>query len=207
MNETAASREMNALSIMPLPVKIPVSWYDMLPKVLPLIRQSDKQSKFYMAEEIIEMFIQRWEKILIRRDGPFVWLHLGGVACLEIIPNFVRGVKYRIDCIDNEYGEQGGQEALIQHWRDCIEELKHLDDDTVLKFRGDTLQLLNSDMWHKRLSKSWGFAAERAQSNFCKIRPIIKKWIAKHESRCNLDKPFSGRLPGIQFPTVGNESV
>ena len=204
MNEQEASREMNALTVMPLPVKIPASWYDVLPKVLPLVRLSSAKSKFFIADDIIELFSQRWDKILIRRDGSFVWLHLGGVACCEIIPNFVREVKHRIDGRDNEIKEKQGKEALIQHWRDCIEEMQHFDDDTVLNVRKETLSLLNPDMWHRRLSKSWGYTAEKARVNFCNIRPIIKKWISKYGSRCNLDEPFGGRLVEMDFPASGD---
>ena len=194
MREKDIVREINALTVMPLPVRIPASWYDVLPKVLPLVRWSTGQARFYMGEELIDIFLKRWGGILIRREGAFVWLQLGGVACYEVIPNFVKGVKYRIDCNDGEITEKGGMQGLIQHWRTCIEELRSLDDEAVLQARNETLRLLQPETWHEELGRHWSFAAERAHMNFGRIRPVIKKWIAKHQDQCNLDEPFGGRL-------------
>jgi hypothetical protein len=39
--------------------------------------------------------------------------------------------------------------------------------------------------------------------NFGKIRPVIKKWVEKHEGQCNLDEPFSGRLTVGRCPIAG----
>jgi hypothetical protein len=203
MSERGIVREINALTVMPLPVKIPANWYDILPKVLPLIRWSNEQTRFFMGEEIIDVFLKKWRKILIRREGNFVWLHLGGVACYEIIPNFVKGVKQRIDSGDSEVSEEGGTVAVANHWRQCIDELKDLDDEAILKARDELLDLIDPEKWNEELGKSWSSAAERAHVNFGKIRPVIKKWVEKHEDRCNLDEPFSGRLTVGRYPITG----
>ena len=199
MRENDIVREVNALTVMPLPVRIPVSWYDTLPKVLPLIRWSTEQTRFFMAEELIDIFLQKWKKILIRREGDHVWLHLGGVACYEVIPNFIKGVKYRIDSSDGEIIEKGGNAALIEHWRRCIDELGPLDDQGVLAARDEILGIIRPEIWNEELGKSWSSAAERAHVNFGKIRPIIKKWVVKYQDRCNLDEPFGGRLSAERY--------
>ncbi|UCC59452.1 MAG: hypothetical protein JSV02_06765 [Dehalococcoidia bacterium] len=203
MSEREIVREVNALTVMPLPVKIPVIWYEALPKVLPLLRWSTEHPRFFMAEEIIDVFINKWRKILIRQDGDFVWLHLGGVACYEVIPNFIKGVRDKIDSSDNEISSQGGIQAIVQHWRSCVEGMQDLEDQAVLDARAKILRLLDSEMWNDELGKSWSFAAERAHVNFGKIRPVIKRWIAKYEGRCNLDEPFGGRLSAARYPTPG----
>jgi hypothetical protein len=79
MTEKEIEQEKNALTIMPLPVKIPALWYDMLPRVLPLISRTSEQMECCMPEETMQVFIQKWQRVLIRREGNFVWLHLGGV--------------------------------------------------------------------------------------------------------------------------------
>jgi len=207
VSEKEIVREMNALTVMPLPVRIPALWYDLLPKVLPLVRWSTGQARFYMAEELIDFFLGRWRRILIRREGAFVWLHLGGVACCEVVPNFIKAVKYKIDCTDGEITEKGGMKGLIQHWRTCIEELRSLDDEAVLQARNETLRLLQPETWHEGLGREWSVAAERAHVNFGRIRPVIKKWIAKHETQCNLDEPFGGRLSAGRYPVPGTGIV
>ena len=207
MSEKGIVREINALTVMPLPVKILSSWYDLLPKILPLLRWSSGQASFYVGEELINIFLERWRKILIRREGAFVWLHLGGVACHEVMPNFIKEIRYRIDCTDGEITEKGGMKGLIQHWRTCIEELKSLDDEAVLQARNETLCLLQPETWHQELGREWSFAAERAHKNFGRIRPVIKKWIAKHENLCNLDEPFGGRLSAGGHPVLGTGIV
>ncbi len=194
MAELETVREMNALTIMPLPVRIPASWYDLLPKVLPLINRPAEKTKYCMPEETVRIFVLRWNQALIRREDAFVWLHLGGVACYEIIPDFVRGVKEKIAARDKEIKQIGGAKAVIQHWRSSIEELKPLNDDAVLKARNEMLRSLHPDMWHEGLSRAWSFAAERAHMNFDRIRPAVQRWIASYEDRCDLDKPFSGRV-------------
>ncbi len=194
MGEREIVREVNALTVMPLPVRIPASWYEILPKVMPLISTSSGHTSYSMGEEVVQMFLSRWGKILIRRDGSFVWLRIGGVACYEIIPNFVKGVRHAIDARDAEIAESGGMQAVIQHWRVSVEELRFLDDDAVLRGRNEVLRVLRPEMWHEELGRHWNCAAERAHINFGKIRPAIRKWIAKHENQCNLDEPFGGRL-------------
>ena len=204
MNNVETAREMNALTIMPLPVRIPASWYDLFPKVLPLITRVTEQTKTCLPDETTQIFLKRWNKALIRREGSFVWLHLGGVACYEVIPNFVKGVKDKIVSREKELKDRGGTKAIIMHWRTCIEELKQLDDAAVLKSRNEMLRLLHPEMWHEGLGRAWTFAAERAHVNFVKIRPTVQSWIAKYEDRCDLDKPFSGRLPENEIPVMGH---
>jgi hypothetical protein len=157
-----------------------------------------------MPEETTRVFLQRWKQAFIRREGNFVWVHLGGVACYEILPNFVKNVRDKIVHRDTEIKGKHGVKAVTQHWRTCIQEIKQLDDDSVLKVRNETLRLLHPDLWHEGLGRAWSFAAERANMNICNIRPVIKRWIAKYESQCNLDKPFAGRLSESRSPVAGH---
>lgn len=196
MSERNSVREVNALTIMPLPIKIPASWYDLPPRVLPLVRQTADYSKYCLADEIIQLFLKKWGKVLIRNDGSFVWVRLGGIACYQVIPSFVRRLRQCIDSRDIELAGNGGTQALVKHWRDYFEELKGLDDDAVLAARNEILLLLSPETWHEGLCKSWNLAAERAHMNFGKIRPIIRNWIAKYENRFNLDEPFGGVMGG-----------
>jgi hypothetical protein len=204
MSEKEIEQEKNALTIMPLPVRIPALWYDMLPKVLPLIGRTSEQDKCCMQEETMQVFLRRWKQAFIRREGNFVWLHLGGVACYEIVPNFVKNVRDKIVHRDTEIKGKYGVKAVTQHWRTCIQEIKQLDDDAVLRVRNETLHLLHPDLWHEGLGRAWSFAAERANMNFCNIRPVIQRWIAKYESQCNLDKPFAGRFSESMSPVTGH---
>jgi hypothetical protein len=204
VSEREIVREVNALTVMPLPVKLPASWYDTLPKVLPLLRWSTEQTRFFMAEELIDIFLNKWKKILIRRDGDYVWVHLGGVACYEVIPNFVKGVRSKIDSSDEEVTTRSGQGAVVEHWRSCIHDLQGMSDDEVSTARSEILTLIDPDRWNEELGKSWSFAAERAHVNFGKIRPVIKKWIVKYQDRCNLDEPFGGRLAVGKYPAPGS---
>ena len=204
MTEKEIEQEKNALTIMPLPVRIPALWYDMLPRVLPLISRTAEQMECCMPEETMQVFLQRWKRVLIRREGNFVWLHLGGVACYEIIPNFVKSVRDKILHRDTEIKGRHGVKAVVQHWRTCIQEIKQLDDDSVLKVRNETLRLLHPDLWHEGLGRAWSFAAERANMNICNIRPVVQRWIAKYESQCDLDKPFAGRLSESGSPVAGH---
>jgi hypothetical protein len=204
MSEKEIEQEKNALTIMPLPVRIPALWYDMLPKVLPLIGRTSEQDKCCMPEETMQVFLRRWKQAFIRREGNFVWLHLGGVACYEIVPNFVKNVRDKIVHRDTEIKGKYGVKAVTQHWRTCIQEIKQLDDDAVLRVRNETLHLLHPDLWHEGLGRAWSFAAERANMNFCNIRPVIQRWIAKYESQCDLDKPFAGRFSESRSPVTGH---
>lgn len=194
MSELETTREMNALTIMPLPLRIPASWYDLLPKVLPLIKTTTERSECCMEDEIMQLFLNKWSKALIRREGNFVWLHLGGIACYEVLPEFVKTVRERIIRREREIKEKHGARAIIKHWRSCINELKERDDPTVIRARIETLRLLQPEMWHDGLGKAWSFAAQRANVNFASIRPVVQKWISTHKNLCDLDKPFAGRL-------------
>ena len=207
MSDRKTDQEKNALTIMPLPVKIPALWYDLLPRVLPLISHTSERTECCMPEETIQIFLQRWKQALIRRERDFVWLHLGGVACYEIIPDFVKNVRDKILHSDTEIKGKHGVKAVIQHWRTCIQEIEQLDDDAVLKVRNETLRILHPDSWHEGLGRAWSFAAERADINFCNIRPVIQRWIAQYESQCDLDKPFSGRLSESGIPVTGHAAL
>lgn len=202
--EREFEQEKNALTVMPLPVRIPALWYDMLPRLLPLISRTSEQMEFCMPEETMQVFLQKWQRVLIRREGNFVWLQLGGVACYEIIPNFVKSVREKILHRDTEIKGRNGVKAVAHHWRNCIQELKNLDDDSVLKVRNETLRLLHPDLWHEGLGRAWSFASERATMNICNIRPVIQRWIAKYESQCDLGKPFAGRLPETKSSITGS---
>ena len=184
---------------MPLPVRIPALW-----RVLPLISRTAEQTECCMPEETIQVFLRRWEQALIGREGNFVWLHLGGVACYEIIPNFVKNVRDKIVHRDTEIKGKHGVKAVTQHWRTCIQEIKQLDDEAVLRVRNETLRILHPDLWHEGLGRAWSFAAERANMNICINRPVIQRWIAKYESQCDLDKPFAGRLSESRSPVAGH---
>ena len=194
MSETQTTRETNALTIMPLPVRIPASWYDLLPKVLPLIKQTTERKECCMAEETIQVFLKRWNKALIRREGAYVWLHLGGVACYEILPDFVKSIRERIIRREKEIKLKYGTKGVLQHWRSCVYELRERDDTAVLKIRNDSMRILHPEMWHDGLGRAWSFAAERANVNFATIRPLVQKWISRCEKSDILDKPFAGRL-------------
>jgi hypothetical protein len=122
-----------------------------------------------MPEETIQVFLRRWKQALIRQEGNFVWLHLGGVACYEITPNFVKNVRDKILHRDTEMEGRHGVKAVAQHWRTCIQELKQPDYDSILKMRNETLCLRHPDLWHEGLGRAWSFAAERANMNICNL--------------------------------------
>ncbi|MEE8471244.1 MAG: hypothetical protein V3S51_07940, partial [Dehalococcoidia bacterium] len=182
------------LTIMPLPVRIPTEWYDLLPKVLPLISRSPEQSKFYMPEETVQSFLQMWKQRLMRRDGEYAWVHLGGLECYETIPNFAKGVEHRIKGRDAEMKERGGLKALIQHWRTSVAGMNDLDDKAVLEARIGIVRTIEPLMSTLALSGSWGAAFERSRENILKIRPVVQRWIAQHGKQWNLDEPFGGKL-------------
>lgn len=187
-------REKNALTIMPLPVRIPSEWYDLLPKVLPLINRSPEQSKFFMPEATVQAFLQMWKQRLMRRDGEYTWVHLGGLECYETIPNFAKGVEHRIKGRDAEVKEQGGLKGLIQHWRTRVAELNNLDDKAVLEARIGIVHSLEPLMSTLAMSGAWGVAFERSRENILKIRPVVQRWIAQYGKQWNLDEPFGGKL-------------
>lgn len=187
-------RERNALTIMPLPVKIPAEWYELLPRVLPLVGRSPQESKFYIADETVQAFRQMWAQRLMTRDGDNVWLRLGGLECYETIPRFARAVENRVKGRDQEVNRQGGLKAVIEYWRTGMEELNGRDDRTVLEARMRVLPSLEHLLSAAALSGAWGTAFERAGENILKIRPTVQGWIAQHGKRWNLDEPFGGKF-------------
>jgi hypothetical protein len=201
-------REENALTLMPLPVKIPDAWYSLLPRVLPLVGRSAEESQFYMAEQTIQDFLTMWKERLIGREGDDVWLRLTGPECLERIPIFGKSVDHSIRGRDQEIMDSGGIAALIERWKTRVEELRHLDDRRVIEARLRLLPALEPLMSEIAMSGAWGAAFERAQSGISKIRPRIQEWIAKHGDEYNLDQPFGGTLSeGKRFISYapGNE--
>lgn len=187
-------REENALTLMPLPVRIPDEWYSLLPRVLPLVSRSAEESQFYMDEQTIRGFLEMWEQRLIGREGDDVWLRLTGPECYERIPTFGKSVDYRIRGRDQEIMDRGGIAALIEHWRMHVEELRHLDDRRVIEARLRVLPALKPLMSEIAMSGAWGVAFERAQNSILKIRHQVQEWIAKHGAEYNLDEPFGGTL-------------
>jgi hypothetical protein len=187
-------REENALTLMPLPVRIPDEWYSLLPRVLPLVSRSPQESQFYMAEETIRGFLDLWEQRLIGREGNDVWLRLTGPECYETIPTFGKSVDYRIRGRDQEIMDGGGIAALIEHWRTRVKELRDLDDRKVIEARLRLLPALEPLMSEIALSGAWGAAFERAQSGILRIRPQVQEWIARHGAEYDLDQPFGGTL-------------
>jgi len=187
-------REENALTLMPLPVRIPDEWYGLLPRVLPLVSRSAAESQFYMAERTIQDFLTMWKERLIGREGDDVWLRLTGPECYERIPTFGKSVDYRIRGRDQEIMDNGGIAALVEHWRARVEELRHLDGRRVIEARLRLLPALEPLMSEIAMSGAWGVAFERAQNSILKIRPRIHEWIAKHGDEYDLDQPFGGIL-------------
>ncbi len=192
--ERELRRERNALTIMPLPVRIPLDWYNLLPNVIPLIPRNPKQSRFYMPEETIQAFMQMWQQRLMRQDGNDVWVHLGGLECYETIPNFSKAVDQRIKGRDAEIKQVGGLKALLNHWRTHVTELQDLDDKATLEARIKIVNALAPLMSTLALSGAWGVAYERSRDNILKIRPVVHRWIEQHGRQWNLDEPFGGKL-------------
>jgi hypothetical protein len=186
--------EENALTLMPLPVEMPEVWYSLLPRVSPLVSRSPQESQFYIPEQVLEEFLTMWKQRLTSRAGNIVWLRLTGPECYETIPKFVKSVDHRIRGRDQEIMDRGGITALIEHWRMHVEELRHLEDRTVIEARLRLLAALEPLMSEIAMSGAWGMAFERAQSSIFKIRPQIREWIAKHGAEYNLDEPFGGTL-------------
>ena len=187
-------RERNALTIMPLPVRIPAEWYDLLPRVIALVPNSPNESRFYMPEETTQAFLQMWSQRLMRRDGKDIWVHLGGLECYETIPNFAKAVEQRIKGRDAELKQSGGLKALINQWRSNVLGLQDQDDKAILESRIQLVHALEPLMSTLALSGAWGVAYERARDNILKIRPVIERWMDQHGSQWNLDEPFGGKL-------------
>ena len=192
--EREQKRERNALTIMPLPVKFWVAWYDLLPKVLPLVSRSREETKFYIPEDKVEAFLSMWNDRLMRRDEEYVWLHLGGIECFETIPSFARGVEARIRGRDEEVKAAGGLFALVARWRAGVEELKDLMDKDILEERIKIVTSLEPLMSTLAFAGSWGHAHARALENMIQVRPAIQEWIAKFGSQWDLDLPFGGKI-------------
>ncbi len=187
-------RERNALTIMPLPVSMPIEWYDLLPRVIPLLTHSPNESRFYMPEETVQAFLQMWNQRLMRRDAKNAWVHLGGLECYEMIPNFAKGVAERVKGRDSEMKQVGGLKALINHWRINVSGMQDLDDKAVLEARIQIVHSLEPLMSTLALSGAWGVAYERSRDNILKIRPVVQKWMEQHGKQWNLDEPFGGKL-------------
>ncbi|MEE8471353.1 MAG: hypothetical protein V3S51_08490 [Dehalococcoidia bacterium] len=187
-------REMNALSIMPLPLKIPAEWYDLLPRLLPLVSRSPEESRYYIAEKTVQAFLQLWEQRLMKRDGDDVWVRLGGLECYESIPKFAEGVDYRIKGRDEEIKAEGGIKAVIEYWRANVEDLRDLDDQAVFKARMKILPAIDYVLSAVALSGAWGVAFQRSKDNIIKIREEVQRWIADNGSQWDLDKPFGGKI-------------
>lgn len=178
-------KDVNSSTILPLPLKIPAAWYDLLPKILPLVGDSDEQTKFYMTDRTIESFLQMWRQVLLVREGNFVWLHLGGAACFDIIPNFIVALEYRIKGRDAEIKRRGGMRALVEHWRTNVEGLKFVEDKAVLRFRDETLHLLFPKMWYEALNGAWHLALEKAEEKDEGLARICH-WLETHAKQPQL---------------------
>jgi hypothetical protein len=192
--ERELRKERNALTIMPLPVKIPKEWYELLPKVLPLISRSPQESKYYMPEANVQAFLKMWGQRLMRRDGDYVWVHLGGIECYETIPRFAKAVEEKIKGRDMEIKERYGLKGLLEHWRINVRELNSLDDKSVMEARMRILRSIEPLLSTLALSGAWGGAFERSRENILKIRPVVQKSIAEQGHRWDLDEPFGGKL-------------
>lgn len=187
-------RERNALTIMPVPVKIPVDWYVLLPRVLPLVTRAPEDSKYCLPGATAEAFQRMWKQRFMRRDGDYVWVHLGGIECYETIPNFAKNVAERIKARDIETKEKSGLKGLLDHWRLSIADLNNMDDKVVLETRMKILRTLEPLMSTLALSGAWGAAYERSRENILKIRPTVQKWIEQHGKKWDLNEPFGGKL-------------
>lgn len=187
-------REENALSIMPLPVEIPVHWYDLPPSVLPLVTSDALESRFHMDDRSVWEFFQMWGGRLIKRNQGNVWVFLGGVECLETIPRFAKRLNYMIRKRDEELKKMGGLMSAIAHWRAAIPALKDLDDKDVLNARIRILNSFEPLMSTVALSGAWAVAFEWARDNLYKTRPSVWHWMEQHGSDWDLDKPFGGKV-------------
>ncbi len=198
LREVRRSRELryekNALTIMPLPVRIPALLYDLLPKLLALIPAKPDVSQHYIPEEEVNGFLKMWAERLMRREGDHVWIRLGGVESYEAIPQFARKVEALLKARDAETKEQKGLMPLLQHWRTNVPSLAGLDDKATLEARKRMLQDFQPLTSTLTVSAAWGEAFERSRENMVKIRPVLQQWISQHGHEWNLEEPFGGKL-------------
>ena len=187
-------RERNALTIMPLPVRVPAFWYDILPRVLPLIPTTPEVSKHYMPADTVEQFGKMWSERLMRREDDYVWVHLGGVESYETIPSFARTVATLVKARDTEIKEKQGLKGLLDHWRDNAVGMSGLDDKAILEARMQILRDLEPATSTLPFSAAWGEAFERARENMVRIRPVLQRWIDEHGHDWDLGEPFGGKL-------------
>jgi hypothetical protein len=187
-------REKNALTIMPLPVRVPASWYEILPRVLPLIPTTPDVSKHYIPAETIEQFGKMWSERLMRREGDCVWMRLGGVESYETIPAFARTVATIVKARDAEIKESQGLKGLLDHWRDNAVGMSGLDDKAILEARMQILRDLEPATSTLTFSAAWGEAFERSRENMVRIRPVLQRWVEEHGHEWDLGEPFGGKL-------------
>ena len=177
MERKTVQKDVNRSTILPLPLKIPAQWYDLLPKVLPLIRETSEEIKYCIRAEAIQSFTQMWSDVFLAREGNFVWLRLGGAACTDTIPRFLTSVEFKIKSRDAEIKKKGGLPALAEHWRESIKELQYLDDKAVLRFRDETLHLLFPKMWYEALNGAWHLSLEKTEEKDETLAKICQ-WLA-----------------------------
>lgn len=187
-------REQNALTIMPLPVRILIDWYNILPIVFPLISNLPEDSAHYIDPQILQDFIRLWKGRLMNSDGQNAWINLGGIECYETIPSFAQAIESKIQARDSEAKADGGLKAAIDLWRTHIKSLGNLDDMQVLAARKKFLGLLESIMSTITLSGCWAEAFQNANENIIQLRPQIERWIEENESLWDLDLPFGGKI-------------
>ena len=193
--EREQRRELNALTLMPLPVRIPAEWYHLLPKVFPLVVGSGDESEHYIDPDVARGFLEMWGQRLMKDDGDYVWIHLGGVEAYETIPAFAKGVETKIKGRDQEVREQGGGlKDVIEHWRNSVEDLRGLDDKDVLEARKDIIHTLEPLMSTVALSGAWAVAYSRSCDNIYKFRETVRDWMAKYGDQYDLDLPFGGKI-------------
>ena len=201
--EKQIRHEQNALTLMPLPVRIKSEWFDLMPKVLHLITDgpdNDLDRKYLIKKEISQSFLEIWEKRLMMReeqpiDGTYwVWIHLGGLEANNTIPNFCTAIESKITMLDKDLREEGGLEAIVEFWRSGIPELENANTLQVLDARKKILYAVEALMSTVTLSGCWAHAFERARDNILKIRPVVENWINTQGRQWDLDKPFGGKI-------------
>jgi hypothetical protein len=194
-------REENALTLIPLPVKLPAETYDLLPRVLPLLPRSPDESPHHVPEQDVQSFLEMWEQRLLKRDEDSVWVNLSGLECWEIIPNFATTVSDALKGRDAEMRQEGGMRASIEYWRSHVEDFKDCDDKTILDRRVHTLRSIAPLLSAVALSGAWGVTYQRSRENIYKIRGKVQDWIDKNGDQWDLDQPFGGMVH------VDNESL